>query len=827
MTLDGIRNPACTACPLHENAANVCVMGSGPIDAKLMIIGQAPGYNEDRLGVPFVGKAGQLLDRELERVGIDRDEVYVTNTAKCYPPGDRPPNRAEMKACRPYLDQEMAAVRPQLTILLGNVAMQGVLATSGIMSKANTIHERDGQAYLPIIHPAAVLRDPGNTDFMRTGLEAARRFLDGQLEGPKTQINLIRTAEDIEQFLNELNDVAEVVAFDIETATTEATAEVPSRKGGGLEPWAPDFIVQVAGFSWEEGVSWVLPIFHWDTPMAVRQAIDPYGTGHLPTFVKDGLLNDVWRYMAPKKIGGHNVKFDLQGLRRIGASRLQAQFDTLLMVHLLDENHKSKGLGALAQQYLGAPQYKDDVKKDGTDPLDKLALYNGRDADYTLRLYRIFREQLIAQPRLARIYQQITLPAQNNLVDVEMHGFPVRVRRLRDRHVGLKLQIANVEREMLEYVPRDQWKHAKWNRSNFLLQFMFETLGLPIVKVTEKGADKAIDWQGASIDEEAMLELQDEHPLIPLLMERTRLAKLESTYTRKWVEALRLTQQPRIYPNYNVTGTVTGRMSSNLQQVPRDNFIRGIITAPPGWMLLEADFSQIELRIAAMLSHDPAMMAVYQRGEDLHMIMASAITGKPPEHVTSEERSRAKPVSFGFLYGMGWRNFIPYARAQFGVVVTPEQAQHYRNSFFLRFPQLVNWHDKQRREVQVLGYVTSPIGRRRRLPTVNSPDKEVREMAERQAINSPVQGFASDLTLLAMNEFAYGRKDGLFDPGQIHMIGQVHDSILFEVTEGYAQEASSTVKLLMETLPIEELFGYAPPVPIVADVKVVKHWGGV
>jgi DNA polymerase-1 len=159
-------------------------------------------------------------------------------------------------------------------------------------------------------------------------------------------------------------------------------------------------------------------------------------------------------------------------------------------------------------------------------------------------------------------------------------------------------------------------------------------------------------------------------------------------------------------------------------------------------------------------------------------------------------------------------------------VVTPEQAQHYRTSFFLRFPGLVNWHDSQRRQAQVLGYVDSPIGRRRRVPAVRSADKEMRAEAERQAINSPVQGFASDLTLMAMKAFDDAQHSQLLDSGQVRLLGNVHDSLLFEATDDYAPVVAPQIKMLMETLPIEELFGYTPPVPIVADVSLVKHWGG-
>jgi DNA polymerase-1 len=808
MTLAEIRNESCTLCPLHENATEVCIMGNGPTDARVMIIGQAPGYNEDQQGIPFVGKAGQLLDEELERAGIPRETVFVTNTAKCYPPDDRQPTRKEMEACRPYLDAELKLVAPELVIVMGNTAMQGVLKTSGITSKANAIYEKDGRTVLPILHPAYVLRDPGHTDSFRTGLQVAKRFLDGNTTGPpETQMNLVDNDGLRFEFLRELRRVDTPIAFDIETAPTD------DREGAGLQPWAPDYKVETIGFSWEPGTAWVVPLEHREAEWAPDSVLER----SIGSFYKG-----MHEALQGKKLGGHNVKFDLQGLRVRGSGPLQAFFDTLLMIHLLNENTLSKKLKPLAVQYLGATPWAEGLKHDGHDPLDKLALYNAKDADYTLQLYHIFREKLIKQPRLARIYKHITMPAQNLLVDVELRGFPVSIRRLRDRHVALKQQMAALEEQMLSYVPADKQVHANWNRSHFLLQFMFETLGLPIVKETPK-AKGEVAWKDAAVDEEVLLDLWDKHPMVPLLLEHRGLVKQEGTYTRNWKDQILVTRERRIYPNYNVTGTVTGRLSSNLQQVPRDHFIRGIITAPPGYMLIEADFSQIELRIAAMVSHDPAMMKVYQDGLDLHMEMASSITGKPAQYVTKEERSRAKPVSFGFIYGMGWRGFIPYARKTFGINVSDEEAQHYRASFFLRFPQLVNWHASQRRQVQVLGYVDSPIGRRRRLPAVRSGDKEMREMAERQAINSPVQGFASDLTLMAMVALEH---DEFLSRQGTEMIGQVHDSILFESPEDTAEQSSEHIKSVMESLPIEEMFGFDPPVPIIADVTLTRWWGG-
>lgn len=790
-------NHDCTLCPLYQDADTVCMEGSGPTSARLMIVGEAPGYNEDRLGRPFVGDSGKLLDRELAAVGLAREDIFVTNAVKCRPPDNRKPSTAERKACKPYLEAEVAAIKPALMIVTGNSAMQAVLGTSGITQKMNAVYDKDGTPVLPILHPAAVLRDPTYMGAFRSGLQLAKRVLDDTNVMPETDVLVVKDMTDLQElFVYHLPEVTSPIAIDIETATTTG------RKDGGLEPWAPDWRLDTISFTWESGTSWVLPLEHPEAPWSESQLKMIY------EWLDIGLKD--------KRLIGHNIKFDLLGLRWRGVTSPRAHFDTMVASHLLDENGQH-GLKPLARQYLGAGAYEDAIKYDGTDDLATLAKYNGQDTDYTLRLYHIFREKLLANPRLLRIFMLVSMPAVNTLIDVETRGFPVDVPRLRDRHREINAELKRLSDEMLAYVPEDDRPKANWNRSNFLEHFLFETLDLPVVDVTP--TDKP------SMNRDSLLEIADAHPVVPLLLEYRKWKKWESTYTRPWIERLKRKGKARLYPNYKVTGTVTGRLSSDFQQVPRNNFIRGIIGARKGYRLIEADFSQVELRIAAMVADEPTMQTIYQNGGDIHMEMAVAITGKPAEQVTKEERSRAKPVNFGFLYGMGAANYVPYARAQYGQIVTQAQAEHYRWTFFNRFPKLRDWHGYQRRQVHVLGYVDSPIGRRRRLPAVNSPDKEKRAEAERQAINSPVQGFASDMTLLAMIEC---ERDLLLKELDCQMIGQVHDSIMFEVPEDNAGPAAIRVRTILdETAPrIQRKFGYVCPVPVTGDVAVHTHWGG-
>jgi len=235
---------------------------------------------------------------------------------------------------------------------------------------------------------------------------------------------------------------------------------------------------------------------------------------------------------------------------------------------------------------------------------------------------------------------------------------------------------------------------------------------------------------------------------------------------------------------------------------------------------VEADFSQIELRLAAMFSKDPELTRTFRSGGDPHTETAASVSGKAPETITKEERKMAKAVNFGFLYGMGAKKFRIYADEKYQVKVSDEEARAYRKAFFNKYRGLLPWHDRQRRLVRNLEHVVSPIGRIRHLPNVRSSDEGLQAQAEREAINSPVQGLASDLTVLSM-VLLHER----LDSNRARIIGNVHDAVLFEIDEDYVTEASALIKKTMEHLPLKRYFGFKPAVPIAVDIAVSDHWG--
>ena len=329
------------------------------------------------------------------------------------------------------------------------------------------------------------------------------------------------------------------------------------------------------------------------------------------------------------------------------------------------------------------------------------------------------------------------------------------------------------------------------------------------------------------------MQLRDKHPIVELILKYRGVNIQISHFIDGWINRM---WGRRLFPNFKLHGTVTGRTSCtdpNLQQVPRDPIIRNLVGAPEGWSVVEIDYSQAELRIAAIMSGDETMKRIYQTGGDIHTHTYEMITGEKvsdDKYIKKEQRKKAKAVNFGFVYGMGWRKFKIYARDNYGVDLTDKEAEQWRERFFQAYHSLPKWHSKQRRIVQSMGQVRSPIGRLRRLPDIYSTDKSKKAEAERQSINSPVQGFGSDLTILGMSEIMgnaqYYDPDYVLDKDKFFVIGTVHDATLFEVRNDYLMEFCPRAKHILEhPKALEDVFHFDTDVPIVADVAVGKSWG--
>jgi len=782
-----------------------------------MIIGEAPGAREDETHRAFVGPAGKLLDKLLKEARLSREDCYITNVAKCRPSGNQTPTKDEIKTCvANYLFDEIERVSPEFMLLLGNSALQGVVGRSGITNHRGSTFNVGGIQCLATFHPAAALRNPFREPELRADFHRLGRLVRDEESDVPTKVRIIRKTSQLKT-LRKLLMQQEEIAFDLETYTFDNGLRLKGKSVvSGFQEWrGDDSVICCISFSWAPGETAVVPLFHertpWKDPAAVLR------------FLKPALEQPDTRYIA------QNGKFDC---RWLAANKVfvNLTFDTMLAAHMLDEN-RAKGLKTLSEVILGVDAYDigEDVRDAYHTPLKRLCVYAAKDAAYTLRLYHVFREQLREQPRTARIFKLMMMPASNMLTQVEQRGLWIDDERLETRLTEVEANVAKLKRHMLKYVPKA--KHPQpvppgstkkltkeraginFNSPPQVGEWLFGDLGLTPLMETKSGAN--------STAESVLIQLAAEHEAPRALLKYRKWAKYADTYLLP-IKYKHCDEKSHIHPTFKLFGTVTGRLSCvdpNLQNMPRNPFLRAIVGAPDGYSLIEADYSQIPLRVAAMLAHETNMLRVFHEGRDIHREVAVDLTGKLAEDVTSEERKMAKPVNFGFLYGMGWEKFITYARDNYEVNFTDEEAMAARETFFRKWPKLLAWHERQRRLVRRYGRVQSPIGRVRHLPDINSGDKKVRGEAERQAINSPVQSFASDLTLMAA--LCITRR---LDPRVAHLCGLVHDANLFLGRADRLDEILPVIHEEMMNPPLMQWFGTELRVPIDVEIKVGKYW---
>jgi len=409
---------------------------------------------------------------------------------------------------------------------------------------------------------------------------------------------------------------------------------------------------------------------------------------------------------------------------------------------------------------------------------------------------------IAAEPGLTRVYRQVELPVQEVLWAMERVGVLIDSGLLAQQSDELGRKMMDIEQEA--YVVAGQ--PFNLNSPKQLGEILFEQLKLPVKKKTPSGAP--------STDEEVLAELALDYPLPKLLLDYRSMAKLKNTYTDKLPRMVNAATG-RVHTSFSQTGAITGRLASsepNLQNIPvrtpEGRRIRQAFIAPPGWHLVSADYSQIELRIMAHLSVDPRLLEAFAQGEDVHRATAAEVFGLTPIEVTSEQRRAAKAINFGLIYGM---SAFGLAR-QIGVDRTAAQA--YMDRYFARYPGVARYMEETRAIARDKGYVETVFGRRLWLPEIKSSNANRRQGAERAAINAPMQGTAADLIKRAM----LAVQDWL-DAERMHtlLILQVHDELVLEVPDGEL----ATVR---EALP--KLMGGVAQlkVPLLVEVGVGANW---
>jgi len=596
---------------------------------------------------------------------------------------------------------------------------------------------------------------------------------------PQKAYNIVNTTSALDELLNRLSQV-ETFALDLETTSLDAMSA--QLVGVSISP-AP-------------GEAYYIPIGH-------------VGWGQLEQLPLEQVINRLKPLLEAPNIAktAHNSKYDLTVLAEYGAIVNNLTFDTMLAAYLLCE--KSLGLKALAFARLGIEMTPiTALIGSGAKQLpmsqvevSRAANYACADADMTLRLTELLAAEL-HQQGLWPLFADVELPLVPVLISMERAGIALDTDLLRHMSHRLGEQLLKLEAEIYNWVGHQ----FNINSPQQLGSVLFQELKLPPARKTKSGYST-----GASTLE----ELRGVHPIIDAILEYRQLTKLKSTY----IDALPALLNPktgRVHTNFNQTRTATGRLSSsepNLQNIPvrgeLGKQVRHAFIAPPNSCLLAGDYSQIDLRVLAHLSQDKSLIDAFLQDKDIHTATAARLFGIDASQVTSDMRRLAKTVNFGVIYGMS-----DYGLEQ-ATELSREEATQFISSYFTQYTGVKQYLEATKQEARNKGYVQTLLGRRRYIPETNSSNRQVREAAERMAINMPVQGTSADIIKVAMiNLYQDMQKRQL----KSKMLLQVHDELIFEVPQGESEEMRQLVPEIMSAAV--EL-----SVPLKVDIKTGNNWG--
>ena len=603
----------------------------------------------------------------------------------------------------------------------------------------------------------------------------------------KKEYTCIQDMDTLKQWLTQI-EKAKILAFDLETTS--------------INSMQADIVGM--SFAYEAGDAAYVPLAHVeqslvddnkiiDTQLNLQKVLD--------------LVIPVINNPEIELIGQH-FKYDMNVLSRYGINITGLNNDSLMESYVLDTNGRHD-MDTLAMKYLGIQTTKyEEICGKGVKqiPFAQVAIdvathYAAEDADITLQLHLTLKEQLKEQKGQQKIYDEIEMPLVNILAKIEQTGVLVDRNILRAQSLELGKKIVELEQKAYELVGRE----FNLNSPKQLQEILFEEQGIPVIKKTPTGKP--------STSEDVLQELAHEHELPKVIIENRSLSKLKSTYTDKLPLEIN-TKTGRIHTSYHQAVTTTGRLSSsnpNLQNIPirtaEGRKIRQAFIAEPGYKVMAADYSQIELRIMAHLSQDENLLDSFAKNQDVHSRTASQVFEVELDEVSGEQRRAAKAINFGLMYGM----------SAFGLAkqldVTRHEAQDYMNRYFEQYPKVAEFMKTIKAEAKENAYVDTLFGRRLYFPEIKNRNGRVRAGAERAAINAPMQGTAADIIKKSML-LVYAE---IKDNPDIRMIMQVHDELVFEVKEEKLDQLTKVVKDLMEN-------AVQLDIPLKVDTGVGDNW---
>lgn len=817
-------NNPCSGCPI------LCKrMKSKPKLSKkrpFLIVGKQPSHDSLRDGRVIPPKATQTLKANLKAAGFDLNQFNWVNSVRCEYDETRYPSKVRKEIetrCRHHLLRAIEYCEPETIIPLGKEAAKQAYGRAVKITKVRGVlnHHEEHDAYImAITDPVLANQYPQNMKILRSDCEALYRLWDYYYDKEAVEADTAGDYELVDDLQFLIDEDPEELAFDVETQ--------------GTRPYDRNCELLTMQFCPEEGRAYLLSWDHPDRPMPKRKRKK----------IKEQLRQLLCK--PGRSIIGQNLKYDgAWAMRRLGI-QIRMDHDTLMLAAIHDENLQNKDLDTLTKLYVPAmagyaDQFNAEIDKSNMKavPMDRIVPYGCGDTDASLRLFHALKELVWKDEKLWNSYRYVSMPGLNAFLSFETEGMLIDEEALQNFKEVLTVQVQEEYDSLIEQVPPQVRKDnidakktmmgLSFGRADFVRDILFNhKKGFKLTPKVWTDSTERLEpkYRVASTSTKKHLPyFYDDCPFTMELSEYIKNKRMLDASVIKFEE--NYLHNGRIYPIYSLMQAVTGRTSSrdpNGQNFPKRGAAakayRKIFVPPPGYVQLEADLSQAELRIAADMANDKTMLSIYNNNGDIHKRTACitmGVTEDQFDQLSPEDkglnRFKAKAVNFGFLYGMWWKSFIGYAKTQYGVEFTEEEAENIRKRFFQTYDRLEPWHWEMKNFAQEHGFVRSYDGRIRHLPTVYSDTEYIQKAALRQAINSPVQEFASSLGVMSM-----ARITQQVDPRCLQLTGFVHDALYAIVPERYVEWGAKTLKHYMESNPIEEWFGRKMKVPMVADV---------
>lgn len=673
----------CTNCELCENAHSPCIIGQGNKKARIMFIQDSPDEIDDKKGKPFSSKSCNAIRNAMENRGIEPDDVYFTSLVKCIAPGDDP-KPAHVEACSELLDAEIQVIDPDIIVPVGNKSLRYCIGRVGLTKMRGNAQEVEllgrTRIILPTMHPRSVRIKPAYKEYILKDLDTLKELKEnGMTEVSGVNYRSLETLEEVEAELTRLKREANILCFDLETT--------------GKSPYFPSSKIVCISLTDKTHYGVVIPLYHHETPFWAWEK------GYIVKLLRD-LLEDE---SIPKV--AHNGKFDIEWLYYwLNIDVKNFSFDTMLAHYLcISEEQGTQGLKGQAWEFTDMGGYDNELDEARQKlpeairynydniPWDVLKTYAVADVDCCLRLMEIYKPLIDENEQWKTIMTDIMMPASYALRDIEGNGMKFDIKlsqkyaktyadeiaRITERLesypevVQLERQKQELwqEREKIKLIPKkdrtpeeqkkfEQYKKYEnykfnWSSPTQLSELLYDKLGLVTSIKTDTGA--------FSTGEEAMNEIREQHEIPDLLLELRKVTTLNGMFIQKLPEM----RDPNgiVHPSFNITGTVTGRMSSenpNAQQFPRKaenpllfqyhNEPKALFTSRFGseGCIMNADYAALEMRVAGIVSKDPTLLKAFLSGQDLHKSTASLVWGVPIEEVSKDLRTAAKSVNFGW-----------------------------------------------------------------------------------------------------------------------------------------------------------------------------------